>query len=138
MGCRLPALLLAGALAPVLLAACGDDDTGDVAAFCAAAADEQQFDAVFEGLDPTDVDDARTAFVEARDAQQALRDVAPEAARGDIDVVIAFVDDLIAGLEPGGEVDEHGRPSVYQSLRPRFDEVEAAADRLRVYVETNC
>ena len=135
---RIPPVVLAAALATGVLASCGDDESGDVAAFCAAAADEQQFDAVFDGLDPTEAESARAAFVEARDAQRALRDVAPGAARGDIDVVIAFVDDLIAGLEPGGEVDEQGRPRVYQALRPRFDEVEAAADRLRVYVETNC
>lgn len=134
---RIRPVVLAAGLAASVLAGCGDDQSGDVAAFCAAAAD-QHFDAVFEDLDPTDVDSARAAFAEARDAQEALRDVAPGAARGDIDVVIAFVDDLIAGLEPGGEVDDQGRPQVYQALRPRFDEVEAAADRLRVYVETNC
>lgn len=135
---RIRPVVLAAALATSVLAGCGDDQSGDVAAFCAAAADQQQFHAVFEDLDPTDVDSARAAFVEARDAQQALRDVAPEAARGDIDVVVAFVDDLIAGLEPGGELDGQGRPQVYQALRPRFDEVEAAADRLRVYVDANC
>lgn len=121
-----------------LAAACSDDEPGDLAAFCAAVADQERFEAVFDDLDPTDVDAARAAFEQARTEQRALRDLAPGAARSDIDVVVSFVDDLLAGLEPGGGVDDQGRPSVYQSLRPRFDEVEAAGDRLRVYVETNC
>lgn len=132
---------LAGAVAALVLlgAACSDDDDpGNLAAFCAAAEDQQRFEAMFDELDPTDVDEARAAFERARAEQRALRDLAPQAARNDIDVVIGFVDDLIAGLEPGGRIDEQGRPSVYQSLRPRFDEVESAGDRLRVYVETNC
>jgi hypothetical protein len=134
---RLPAAVLLATIA-VGAAACNDDDDGDLAAFCAAADDTQRFEAVFDDLDPTNVDAAEATFRSAREAQEALRDLAPEAARSDIEVVIAFVDDLIAGLQPGGNVDEHGRPSVYQSLRPRFDEVEAAGDRLRVYVESNC
>jgi hypothetical protein len=130
--------LLVAALALVGSSCRDDDGAGDLAAFCEAAADTKRFEAVFDDLDPTNVDAARETFRTARDAQEALRDLAPDAARGDIDVVIAFVDDLIAGLHPGRDVDEHGRPSVYQSLRPRFDEVEAAGDRLRVYVESNC
>lgn len=122
----------------VLGAACRGDDGGDLAAFCSAVRDQERFEAVFDELDPTDVEAARAAFEQARAEQEALRELAPSAARGDIDVVIGFVDDLIAGLEPAAEVDEQGRPSVYQSLRPRFDEVEAAGDRLRVYVESNC
>lgn len=136
---RLPVALAAVALS-VLGAGCGgdDDDGGNLAAFCEAAQDTDRFEAVFDDLDPTNVEAAEATFRTARDAQEALRDLAPEAARGDIEVVIAFVDDLIAGLEPGGTVDEQGRPNVYQSLRPRFDEVEAAGDRLRVYVESSC
>jgi len=131
----------AGAAGLALLvgaAACGDGEPGDLAAFCEAVGDQQRFEDVFDELDPTDVDAARATFEQARDEQRALRDLAPAAARGDIDVVVAFVDDLIEGLSPRGEVDDQGRPSVYQSLRPRFEEVEAAGDRLRVYVETNC
>ncbi len=135
---RLPAALAVTALA-VVGASCGDGDGGgNLAAFCEAAQDTQRFETVFDDLDPTNVEAAEATFRTARDAQAALRDLAPEAARGDIDVVIVFVDDLIAGLQPGGAVDDRGRPNVYQSLRPRFDEVEAAGDRLRVYVESNC
>jgi hypothetical protein len=130
------ALLALVALAPV--AACSDDESGDLAAFCAAVGDRARFDDVFDDLDPTDPETARATFAEAREQQEALRDLAPQAARPDIDVLLTFVDDLIDGLEPGSRVDEQGRPSVYQSLRPRFDEVEAAGNRLRVYVETNC
>jgi hypothetical protein len=134
---RLPAAVLLAALA-LGAAGCEDGDDGDLEAFCAAAEDTERFEAVFDDLDPTNVEAAEATFRTARDAQESLRDLAPEAARSDIDVVIAFVEDLIAGLQPGGDVDENGRPSVYQSLRPRFEEVEAAGDRLRVYVESNC
>lgn len=136
---RVPAAAIAALLAlPPLAAACSDGSGGDLAAFCDAADDQQRFETVFDDLDPTDVEGALARFRDARAAQQALRDLAPDAARNDIDVVIAFVDDLIAGLRPGRDIDDHGRPGVYQSLRPRFDEVEAAGERLRVYVEANC
>lgn len=118
-------------------AACSDD-AGDLAAFCDAVGDRERFEAVFEGLDPEDVEAARSSFERARAEQRKLRDLAPDAARADVDVVLSFVDDLLAGLEPDAPVDEQGRPSIYQSMRPRFDEVEAAGDRLRVYVESNC
>lgn len=134
---RLPLALALVALA-ALGTGCGDDGGGDLAAFCEAAQDTQRFETVFDDLDPTNVEAAEATFRKAREAQAALRDLAPEAARSDIDVVIVFVDDLITGLQPGGAVDDRGRPDVYQSLRPRFDEVEAAGDRLRVYVESNC
>ena len=135
---RFPLALVVGLLV-VAGPGCGDDDEGgNLAAFCEAAQDTQRFETVFDDLDPTNVEAAEATFRTARDAQAALRDLAPEAARADIEVVIVFVDDLIAGLQPGGAVDDQGRPNVYQSLRPRFDEVEAAGDRLRVYVESNC
>lgn len=138
MALRLPTALLVATLA-LVGGACGDDEGGgNLTAFCEAAADTQRFETVFDDLDPTNVEAARETFRTARDAQDGLRDLAPEAARADIDVVIAFVDDLVAGLQPGRDVDEHGRPSVYQALRPRFDEVEAAGDRLGIYVESNC
>jgi hypothetical protein len=134
----LRAAACAGLVAVLGLAGCSDDEPGDLAAFCDAVGDQDRFEAVFDELDPTDVAAARATFEQARAEQQALRDLAPSAARGDIDVVLAFVDDLIEGLEPASEVDDQGRPSVYQSLRPRFEEVEAAGDRLRVYVESSC
>lgn len=138
MALRLPTALLVATLALVGGACSDDEGGGNLAAFCEAAADTQRFETVFDDLDPTNVEAARETFRTARDAQDGLRDLAPEAARADIDVVIAFVDDLVAGLQPGRDVDEHGRPSVYQALRPRFDEVEAAGDRLGIYVESNC
>ena len=136
---RVPAVAVAALLALTpFAAACSDGAGGDLAAFCDAASDHERFETVFDDLDPTDVEGALATFRDARDAQEALRDLAPEAARNDIEVVIAFVDDLIAGLRPGRDIDDQGRPGVYQSLRPRFDEVEAAGERLRVYVEANC
>jgi len=127
------------ALAGVLLGACSEDGSeGDLAAFCDAAADQQRFETVFDTLDPTDVEGALATFRQARTTQASLRDLAPAAARADIDIVLGFVDDLIDGLEPAQREPAVERPDVYTSLRPRFDEVEAAGDRLRVYVETNC
>jgi hypothetical protein len=123
----------------LLVASCGGDDgTGDLAAFCDAARDQARFEDVFDDLDPTDTDAARATFARAREEHAALRDLAPPAARGDVEVLLAFVDDLIDGLGPDARMDEQGRPSIYQALRPRFDEVESAGNRLRVYVESSC
>lgn len=118
-----------------VLGACGGDD-GDLGAFCRAATDDGSFATVFSDFEPTDVDAVAT-FREARRTQEELRDVAPKAARADIEIVLSFVDDLVEGLEETDpEVD--GRPPVYEELKPRFDEVEAASSRLEVYVSANC
>lgn len=124
--------------AVVALGACSDDDGGgDQEAFCAAATDRDRYGSTFEGLDPTDVDEAVTMFREAREAEEELRSTAPEAVRADIDVLITYLDDLIEGLEttdtPDGE-----RPPVYDELQSRSDQVQAASTRLQLYVETNC
>lgn len=121
----------------LVVAGCSTSDDGDLEAFCAAASDTERFQTVFDDLDPTDVDAAIAAFEEARATENELRSSAPEAVRADVDVLIRFFDDLIDGLE-AADPDSTGRPAVYDELRPRFDQVEAASDRIELYVSTNC
>lgn len=120
-----------------ILAGCGDGDGSDLEAFCARAADTAAFETAFTDLDPTEADEAITIFVAAREAQRELRRDAPERVRRDLDVLIAFVDDLVTRLEtlePGS-----GDPrTVYQDLGPRFDAVESASDRLTLFTQVNC
>ena len=123
-------------MAAVTLGACSDDG-GDQEAFCASATDQARFESTFEGLDPADVDAALTMFGEAREAEEELRDTAPEAVRADLDVLISYLDDLIEGLQSTG-ASEEGRPAIYDELQSRSDQVEAASTRLQLYVETNC
>ena len=118
------------------LAGCSDDD-GDLAAFCAAATDTASFDGLFADLEPRDVDEAIITFRAALDTEEALRADAPDAVRADIDVLGRFFEDLVDGLEqvePGSDE----RPAIYDEIRTRFDQVEAASTRIRTYVETNC
>ena len=132
--------LVVGLLGAGLLSACSDDDGGDIAAFCTAVADRDRFEAVFDQIDPSDVDGALAAFREASTLQSELREVAPSAVHADLDAVANFIDDLVAGLEdaePPG-LGTPRRPDVYDQLRPRFEEVEAAGDRLESYVAANC
>lgn len=124
------------AVAAGMLAAACSDEPGDVEAFCAAATDTDRFEAVFDDLDPNDVDDAVTTFTAARDAQRELRTDAPGEVRADIDVSISFLDDLIDGLEGADPASD--RPAIYAELRPRFDEVEAAGDRIERWIDANC
>ena len=77
------------------------------------------------------------AFCAALDTEEALRADAPDAVRADIDVLVRFFEDLVDGLEqvePGSDE----RPAIYDEIRTRFDQVEAASTRIRTYVETNC
>lgn len=125
-----------GLCATVALLACSDD-SGDQEAFCAAATDRTRFESTFEGLDPADVDEAITMFRDARESEEELRSTAPEAVRADIDVLIAYLDDLVEGLETTATADGE-RPPIYDELQSRSDQVEAASARLQLYVETNC
>lgn len=120
----------------VSLVACRDGG-GDQDAFCAAATDTASFEAIFEGFEPDDVPAAREAFRQARDAEIELRRDAPEEIRSDIDLLVQFLDDLVEGLE---DVDPQatGRPAVYDEMRTRFDQVEAASKRIEDYVAANC
>lgn len=119
------------------VAACSDDGA-DPEAFCARSLDASRFAETFsEGFDPADVDGALAAFREARGEEQALRDLAPEAIRSDIDVLIDYLDQLIEGLE-AEDPDSNERPAVYDELRSRRDEVAAASGRIDQYVTANC
>lgn len=125
------------ALTAMLGACSSDEGSGDPEAFCAEATEAAQLEELFADLDPTDVDAALATFTEARETEAELRSLAPEAVRSDVDILVDFLDDLIEGLET--EVVSDGeRPSVYDDLQPRFDQIEAASATLERYVETNC
>lgn len=132
----LRAALVAG-LATVSLVACSDDG-GDAASFCERSAQASEFADTFgDGFDPTDTTGALEAFIEAREEEQALRNSAPEAIRADFDVLIDYLDQLIAGLE-SVDPDSTERPPIYDELRGRNDEISAASGRIEQYVRTNC
>lgn len=119
------------------LTACSDDGA-DPEAFCARSLDTSHFAGIFDDeFDPENVTEALAAFGEARDEEQALRDLAPEAVRSDIDVLIDYLDQLIEGLE-AVDPDSAERPAVYDELRGRQDEINAASARIDQYVSANC
>ena len=123
-------------VAVTLTTACGGGD-GDLEAFCTAAKQTDAHGTLFADLEPTDVDAALATFREALAAEERLQDDAPDAVRSDIDVLVRFLDDVVEGLEAVDPQDD-GRPAVYDELRPRFDQVEAASARVATYVEANC
>ena len=132
------ALALAGAVAvSVSVGACSDDDAPDPMAFCEAATETERFATMFDGLDPADVEGAIETFSAARETEEELRSLAPEAVQSDIGVIIRFLDDVLEGLR-SPEATAGERPPIYDELRPRFDQVEAASDRIELYVSTNC
>ena len=134
MRARLGGTLLVVAVA--LTAACGDSD-GDLEAFCTAANQTDAHQTLFAELEPADVDAALATFREALSAEERLQDDAPDAVRSDIDVLVRFLEDVVDGLESVDPQSEE-RPAVYDELRPRFDQVEAASARVATYVEANC
>ena len=134
MRARLGGAALVVALA--LTTACGDGD-GDLESFCAAANETDAHRALFADLEPADVDAALATFREALAAEERLQEDAPDAIRSDIDVLVRFLEDVVEGLESLGP-DAEDRPAVYDELRPRFDQVEAASARVATYVAANC
>ncbi len=129
--------MLAIALTAAALAGCGGGSSGDPEAFCRAATDTERFSTIFDQLDPTNVDAALPAFQTARTQEEELRADAPAAVRSDIDLLIGFFDDLIAGLQDADRTQVE-RPAIYDELRPRFDQVQAASNRIKLYVDSNC
>ena len=129
----------AALLAVATLVACNDDRSaeGDPEAFCAAADDHHEYEAVFEDLDPNDITSATATFEVALQTERDLRADAPEAVRADVDILVRFFEDLLEGLE-AEDPTSPDRPSVYDELRSRFDQVEAASDRIENYVAANC
>ncbi len=130
-----------GCLVVVLvLSACGGDEDGDVGAFCDLV-DDASAEQVFEAVDPDDLEGTLAAVRSALALEDRLAEVAPPAARADVEVLRAYLGDLADGLaeaaaDPTRPPDE--RPAVYDRLRSRVDEVEAAGDRLDLFVSTSC
>ena len=134
---RTAGLRLVAALAVATGIAACSDDPGDTEAFCAAASDRAAFESMFDDFDPDEVGSAVATIRTAQDAQADLAEAAPEAVQADVDVLVRFLEDLAEGLE-SSQVSAGDRPSVFDELRPRFDQVEAASDRIELYVNTNC
>ena len=131
---------IAGAIAlTATLAACNDEPSaeGDPEAFCAAADDTEEHQAIFQGFDPNDVTEASATVEVALQTERDLRADAPEAIRADIDVLVRFLEDLLEGLE-AEDPTSPDRPSIYDELRSRSDQVEAATSRIENYVAANC
>ena len=134
-----PRLLGVGLCAVLAVTACNGDDSaeGDPEAFCAAAADAEEYETLFDGLDPNDVDQSTATFEAALEIERRLRDDAPGAIRADVDILVRFIEDLLAGLEAEDPTSPE-RPAIYEEMRPRFDQVGAASARIERYVATNC
>lgn len=129
------------AVVVVTVAACGalgacSDDSPSREAFCAAAIEARSDTALFADFDPENPDAAIIDLNAALVVQRSLREKAPKAVRSDLDVVIDFVDDLVAGLSAGDA--GVGRPEIYEQLLPRHGEVTEAAARLERYLDEAC
>lgn len=143
--CRAAPTLVAVVALAGAAAGCNTDDAGDLEAFCEAV-DLETVRPAF-ALDPVevDVDAALAQFRAAAVSERRLRSLAPPEARDDLDVLIEFVDDLVAGLEAHqvsppttGDSGRVPAPVVFDELQPRFADVEAAGTRLSDYVTTHC
>src|SRR5688500_16489991 len=108
---RLLALGAAGACAVAGLAACGDDDDSDLAAYCDA---EVALDQVFQNLD-ADAPGFDAALDDAQQAVDAVAAAAPDEVADPIDVRV----------EAFAAVRESGDPDRYFT-----DEVAAADDEI--------
>jgi hypothetical protein len=120
------AALAASAVLATSLAACGGDDNGgDVGAFCDKAAELDQFD--LSQIDPTD-DDGTSALTARFDE---LASLAPSDIRGDFDTMTEVLTVL-------GDVDVSDPGSVEALEDLDQAEFQAAADRLGEYVASEC
>lgn len=134
---RLTGTFLAIVGAGAMLVACSDDGGGDdLAAFCATSADTGALAQRFATLDPRDVPTALATFTDALDAERRLADLAPEAIAADVEVLVEFLEDLVAGLDATDP--EAPTPAIYEDLAPRSEAVTAASGRIEGFVEANC
>lgn len=114
------------------VSACSDE-----ASFCDLATDPATVGDTLSGLNPDDVPGTLAAVREARDVEATLRSRAPGSIRADIDLLVAYLDDLIDGLEAADPTSDE-RPAIYDQLRPRSEAVSAASARIESYVVANC
>lgn len=128
--------LVSAAIACAALATSCRDDSPSREAFCAAAKEARSDTSVFADFDPENADAAIIDLEAALAVQRSLREKAPKAVRSDLDVIIDFVDDLIAGLSAGDA--GVGRPEIYEQLLPRHGEVAEASARLERYLDEAC
>lgn len=105
--------------------------------FCNLARDGDLVDDVASRIDPVDVERTRAAFDDMASHQRELLEVAPEELRADLERVVAFTEEVVAGLSAVSPLDR-GRPAVFDRLQPEYPAVAEASTRLAAWVDAEC
>lgn len=126
------ALVLAG------LSSCGDDDDGDITAFCDKVEELNEGAASIEepGPEGDQMAAARADLEQAQDRLAELGDVAPEEIQADLEEVSTFFDDFVAAVsETDSATDFLATATEFQQ---KGGDVEEPARRLNDYAESEC
>ncbi len=130
------AAALAAGLA-LAVSACGGDE-GSAEELCNLMRTDRTISTVFAGFDPTDTERALEQLRAARVTLGELRDAAPDEVRDDLDVEIAYVQDLIDGLSAveGGDAAE--AVEVVRAITTEHGGVADAAAALTAFGDERC
>lgn len=131
---------IARALVPVVvlgLVACGGDG-GSAEKLCETVRSDRTVAAVFSGFDPTDTEHALEQLRAARVTLGELHDDAPDEVRGDLEIEIDYVQDLIEGIEATDGDDAAQAVDAVRRVTAEHDDVGEAAASLAAFSQEHC
>lgn len=131
---RLPALLCAVGV----LAACSRGEQGSAEKLCAAVRADPSAATLFADFDPSDAPRSLEQLRAARVTLGELRRAAPAAVRGDLDIEIAYLQDLIDGLSAAKDLDATKAAEVVRRVTAEHPDVPKANDALVAYSKERC
>jgi hypothetical protein len=116
------------------LVACGGDDEAD--AFCDRATEVEEAGTALQGLNPQDVEGAKSALADANAKVQEAAAAAPDEIRADVDRVASFIDDLSNQLQDVQQPQDFLQ--IAEDLQANVQELQEASDNVDAYIQDNC
>lgn len=121
-----------------LLAACSDGEEGSAEELCAAVRAEPAASTLFASFDPSDAPRALELLRAARVTLGELRRAAPDAMRHELDIEIAYVQDLIDGLSADEVLDAVRAAEIVRAITAQHPDVAEASAALAAFSEEHC
>lgn len=132
-------LLLALAVsAATAVTACSNGDQGSAEKLCAAVRADPSASTVFADFDPSDAPHALEQLRAARVTLGELRRAAPKEVRGELDIEIAYVQDLIDGLSADKGLDASQAADIVRTITAKHPDVSTASATLEAYNTEHC
>lgn len=121
-----------------LVGSCSTGEQGSAAKLCAAVRADPSASTLFANFDPSDAPHALEQLRAARVTLGALRRSAPDAMRSELDIEIAYVQDLIDGLSADKALDATRAAGIVRQVTAKHPDVSKASAALASYSKEHC